>query len=196
MVGNVRFVLGLVAAVAFSTAAMAEQPMPASPQPDAASLKSGLAVNYYLAKFNSIDELISWMDYKKGKPGKPIEQLDYKVGLGKVLTSNSKDYVGAHIVGFIHLEKTGTYNFEVTSNDGVSITLGGEIIFEDPEVHPDSVSDPIPVNVTTPGWYELDILYFEKKNTSTLKLKWQPPGANGYEPVPPAALKNAGVTSS
>ncbi len=195
MVGNARILIGLIAAIGITLPALADQPMPASPQPKAEVLKPGLAVNYYFAIFNSIDELVGWMDQKKGKPGKSIEQLNYKVGIGKVLTSDSSNFVGAHITGLIHLDKPGTYNFLITSNDGVSISLGGEIIFEDPDVHSDSTSEPIAVAITTPGWYELDVLYFEKKNTSTLIVKWKRPDAPGYDIVPASALKNLGTAS-
>ena len=195
MVGNARIILGLIAAVGIALPVLADQPTPAAPQPKAEALKPGLAVRYYFEVYNSIDDLLEMMDRNKGQPGEPIKQLNYRVGPGKVLTSDSSNFVGAHITGLIHLEKAGTYNFLVTSNDGVSVSLGSEIIFEDPDVHADSTSDPISVTIGTPGWYELDVLYFEKKNTSTLILKWKPPDAPGYEVVPPNALKNPGTES-
>jgi len=165
-------------------------PAPAAPQPDAATLKDGLAVRYYFAKFNHIDRLVDWMKYDDGVPGEPLPMLDYDVGMGNVLTTTSSDMVGAHITGFIAFTEPGTTRLRVTSNDGVRVTLGGEMIFEDPGVHKDATSPDLVFDVAEPGWVPLDILYFEKKGTATLKLSWQPPGAPGFVPVPGAALKH------
>jgi hypothetical protein len=181
-------VLGLLG---LTTPAVAASISPMTPQPKAADLKDGLAVRYYTSVFENILDLLDFMRIREGTAGTPISELNYKVGVGKVLTSNGNDFVGAHITGAIHLESAGTYKFEVTSNDGVRVNLGGQQIFQDPGVHPDTTSDPIPVEVTQPSWYPLEILYFEKKNTSTLILRWQPPGSAGYEVVPAAALKHA-----
>lgn len=151
-------------------------------------LVPGLATRYYYSKFNHIDELLTWMDYSSGKVGPPLERLYSKVGKGDVLTSGSKDLVGAVITGFLRFDAPGLYHLRVMSNDGVRITLDGEMVFEDPEVHADRLSPPIPVSVEQAGHVPLEVLYFEKKNTSTLQLRWQPPGAEGFDPVPASAF--------
>ncbi len=167
---------------------LAAQPKPVAEAPTATSHAPGLAVDYYFEIFNEIEELVDWMESAGPRAGPAIAKLDYKVGIGKVLTSDSNDFVGAHIRGLLHLEQAGAYAFEVTSNDGVRIDLGGEPLFEDPSVHPDTTSDPIPFQAASAGWYPLEILYFEKKNTSTLILKWRPPGAAGFSLVPETAF--------
>jgi hypothetical protein len=92
-----------------------------------------------------------------------------------VLTSDGDDGVGAEITGLIHLAEPGFYSFAVRSNDGFRLWIGGEQILEDPDVHADRYSDIAEFQVTTPGWYPLRMLYFERKNTSTLELYWLPP---------------------
>lgn len=187
-------IAGMLAAAALvSAAAFAAEPaapIPATPQPDPASLKDGLAVTYYSGVFNNISELVEWMRQEEGKPGAPIPMLDYQVGIGNVLTSSSDDFVGAHITGLIEFPAAGTYELQITSNDGVRVTIGGVMVFEDPTVHPDTTSPPVPVNIAVAGWYSLDILYFEKKRTSTLKLYWKGPEETRFVPVPAAALKH------
>lgn len=165
-------------------------PKPAAPQPSAQGLKDGLAVDYYYAKFNHVREIESWMKYKPGKPGAALAALNFAGGVGKVLTSGADDLVGARITGYIKFERPGTYRFQVTSNDGVRVSLGGEKIYEDPKVHPDRTSDPIPVVIAEAGLYPLEVLYFEKKNTATLQVSWSPPGASGFEFLSAAVLKH------
>ncbi len=154
-----------------------------------ADFKPGLEVCYMYEFVRHIDEFAEWEKYKKCKPGEPLEMLDSMVGKGIVLTSTSDDGVMAKIKGYIHLDKTGTYGFAFESNDGVRLKIDGNMIVEDPDVHADRFSDIGTMEVSTPGWYPMTIDYFERKNTSTLRFFWNPPGTEGTMPlVPPEAL--------
>jgi len=188
--------LTLVAAPVMSASGEALEPIkvppvaPADPQPDAAALKDGLAVRYYFSKFTHIDNLAAWINSDDGVEGTPLPNLDYQMGGGNVLTTTSADLVGAHITGFIQFAEPGVYELKVISNDGVRVTLSGEMIFEDPEIHADAASPPMVVTIDLPGWYPLDILYYEKKGSAALKLHWKTPGASGFAAVPTTALKH------
>ncbi|MCW5748199.1 MAG: hypothetical protein KIT36_18575 [Alphaproteobacteria bacterium] len=145
---------------------------PANPQPAADKLAPGLAVNYH---FDFIDRLTQFNE--KGKVvGAPLTHLGWDMGSGKILTSDKTDGVQAHIRGFIRFPAAGTYIFQVNSNDGVRLEIGGKRIWEDGDVHADRLSPEIPVQITAPGLYPIKILYFEKKNTATLEVLWTAPG--------------------
>lgn len=146
-----------------------------APRANADGLSPGLAVVYYDSFFREIRELEEWMGYENGRKGEALKSLAYRVGPGNVLTSGTDDGVGAHITGFIHLAETGTYTFVAQSNDGIRVEIGGDVILEDPDVHSDRYSDFGRLEVTEPGWYPISVLYFERKNTSTLELYWRPP---------------------
>ena len=155
---------------------------PAEPQPT--QITPGLAVEYTYVKVNFVDQLKG----RKFEPGPPLTSINYRWG-GNVLTSKSREEVGASITGFIRFEKPGVYGFEVTSNDGVMVEIGGQAIHEDPGVHSDSTSDRINVKIDQAGWYPLKVLYFQKKGTASLVLAWVGPGEKGKAvPVPPAAF--------
>lgn len=157
----------------------------ANPQPAADKIKQGLSVSYFKGLINNINEIPA---DAKGKAGPPLPHLDWNVGFKNVLTSDSEDGVQAIIVGYIKLDKPGMWKFAVNSNDGVRLTIGGKKIYELPGVQPDVMSDVLEVNVPEAGWYALNILYFEKRNTSTLQLYWAPPGTADLAIVTPAAL--------
>lgn len=149
----------------------------------------GLEVCYMSGFIRHIDELVRWEKHQDCKPGPVIAQVNYSTGAGNVLTSDKNDGVMARITGFIHLDKTGSYTLAFESNDGVRLEIDGEMILEDPDVHSDQFSDYGYLEVSEPGWYPLVIRYFERKNTSTLRFYWQPPGTEGTMPlVPPEAL--------
>ncbi|MDA0261410.1 MAG: PA14 domain-containing protein [Proteobacteria bacterium] len=159
-------------------------PAPAAPQPEDSELAAGLATQYWKILVRDIKEIADLVGRRKAKAGAPIMNIDFKVGPGNILTSGLSDGVGAEIKGFIRLDKTGTYRFLANSNDGVRITIDGELVLEDPDVHADQMTNWADVNVTEPGWYDFRVLYFERKNTATLQFYWQAPGADDYEIVP------------
>ncbi|MCF8467111.1 MAG: hypothetical protein K9G33_06885 [Sneathiella sp.] len=183
---------GLILSTTLAQASPFTDLKPASPQPDDASLKPGLAVQYYGVKLESIEKFDEWMGYKDGTPGTPIPMLNYQVGTGNVLTSNSDDFVGADIQGFIKMEKPGRYVFMVQSNDGVWVSIGDKLIYEDPDVHADRFSDELIVEISEPGWYPIHIKYFEKKNSSTLELYWEAPGFGEMDYVPAEVFSHIG----
>lgn len=174
----------LAASTLFLTAAPAGAAItglkPADPQPASDKLTPGLAVKYHFAIFNTIEGMIMRTGgADTAAPGTPLKQLNYKTGFGSVLSSGRQDGVAAFINGFIKFDKPGTYTFKVQSNDGVELKIGGAMIFTDPEVHPDTFSEPLPVEIPSAGWYPIAVTYFEKRNTSTLELYWKTPDQVG-----------------
>ena len=182
-----RLVLAAGLALALAVPALGAEPRPADPQPAADDLEAGLSVRYYFSFFRHIDELVEWKAKNDGKAGPPIPSLNYHVGAGEVLTSGAEDGVGAHITGFIHLGKPGTYTVVVRSNDGFRLRIGGVQVLEDPGVHGDRYSEFAKLTAERPGWYPLSLFYFERKSTSTIELYWRQPGDGpGTLPLVPA----------
>lgn len=164
----------LVALTSAASAQMLTGLKAVEPQPAAERLQPGLAVGYIYGRFNHLKEFMT----KKFEPGKPLPNLDYRMGDGAVLTTKERDQVGALITGFIRFEKPGTYGFDVTSNDGVRVEIGEKLLYEDPSVHSDDTSDRIDVTIDEPGWYPIKVVYYEKKGTASLVLRWVPVGSD------------------
>ena len=157
---------------------------PASPQPDAGKLQPGLAAGYYYAMYHDVGEFRPMTQHR----APPVVQLNYPSGgTNYVLTAQSSDGVAADLKGFIKLDRAGTWKFRMLSNDGVRVTLGGKKIIDDPGVHTDHMADSDAIDVSKPGWYEFQVMYFQRKGTWALTLYWQPPGAE-QEVVPAEAF--------
>ena len=154
---------------------------PADPQRTAEQLAPGLAVEYTYALMNHIDE----MKGRKFQSGAPLMHLDWVMGYGIVRTSKAHEGVGAIITGFVRFDTPGTYGVNVTSNNGVRVVIGGQLIHEDPGVHADTTSDRMDLKVQQPGWYPLKIMYFQRLYTATLVVRWIRPGETG--PLTPVA---------
>ena len=158
---------------------------PATPQPQAGDLTPGLAVEYLPGFIRHVDRL---EHVGPGEPGPPLDRLDWNSQQGEVLTSGRTDGIGARITGFIRFPAQGGYLLTIQSNDGVRLRISDRVIIEDPDVHIDRYSPEVLVNIERSGWYPLHLLYFERKNTSTLELYWQPPDADRFDLVPAGAF--------
>jgi len=161
---------------------------PVNPQPAADATAPGLAVNYVFLKAHHVDDVEA---EGPGEPGTPLPQLNYQNGSGNVLTSDHFDGVGALIRGFIDFPTAGRWLMTAQSNDGVRVRLAGAVVIEDPDIHSDQFAPNAEINIAQPGWYEIAVTYFERKNTATLQLYWQPPGKNEFEIVPASAFSHA-----
>ena len=158
-------------------------------QPDPAALEAGLAVTYHFHLFNTVSEIPQWARTNESVAGTPLPALDYSVGSGNVLTSGRADGVGATISGLIRFPAAGRYVLALQSNDGVSLSIGGQRILADPGVHTDRFSELVRVDIAAAGWYPLDLLYFEKRNTATLQFYWaQEAAGESLRLVPPDAF--------
>lgn len=166
-------------------AQMVEGAVPVSPQPAEDQLQPGLAVSYVEEYFNDLSEMMG----AEGVPGEALANLDAQPARGEpVLTSGKPMGVGAFIRGLIKLDKPGTWTFRVNSNDGVQVTIGGQLVHVDPYKHSDAMSPPIMFKVDEPGWYDIAVDYFQRKGTATLQLLWTAPDGGAEEIVPPAAF--------
>jgi hypothetical protein len=145
------------------------------PQPT--DLTPGLAVTYYYNDFGHVDEIIEFAGRKKGAIGEPWETVNARGGSGKkVFGTKFKDFVGAVITGYIRFPEAGAYSFEIRSNDGMRLTIGGEMVVEDPESHPDRDAGPVSVQISEAGWYPIEMLWFERRGSYIATLRWSQGG--------------------
>lgn len=176
---------GMLVLGAGTAAAQIVELTPVDPQPEEGQVEPGLQVSYVEEFFNDVSELMGY----EGTPGPVLPNIDAQPARNEpVLTSGKAMGVGAFIRGLIRLDEPGTWTFRVHSNDGVQVTLGGEMVHVDPYKHSDTMSPPILVEVEEPGWYELAIDYFQRKGTATLQLLWTRPSGGAEEIVPPEAF--------
>lgn len=176
------------AALAASSVAVAAQGLtltPADPQPDPAALKPGLAVAYaYPPEVTSLREAREWLE-AGAEPGPPLIGFDYPDTLEgeKALTSTNATRVAARITGYIRFDAPGTYDLDFESNDGLSVTIGGQEVSRYDGRHPCESGGASTVTAPEAGWYELEAIYFQRLSTSCLLMKWGEAGADlGWTP--------------
>ncbi len=169
-------------AAAFAPSAWAAELAPASPQPSA--LEPGLRVHYHYGEFGHVDELLKLAASESPAVGEPLANLDFRGGTGKkVFGTKFLNLVGAIITGYIRFPEARGYALRVRSNDGVRLTIGGQMLHEDPGKHADRTSDPLRVNIREPGWYPIEVVWYEIRHSYALELTWSAGG--GFVAVPP-----------
>lgn len=173
-------IFGTVAALGLACSSIAgAAPLkltPASPQPS--SPKSGLSVSYAWAGNPpaEIDNLSQARGLLRNgaKAGKPLRGLDYRdTNEGDPVLTHKEHYnVAADIRGYIKFDAPGIYELETWSNDGIDARISGQTVGKFSERQPCEANQRVTVEVPQAGWYDLDILYFQKYGTACLMMKW------------------------
>jgi hypothetical protein len=168
-----------LALTAVASAAGVMTLQPASPQPDKAKLKPGLAVGYVYREVKWLDDAEGFRSYISAKNRKTMAGFIYgDTELGeKILTADSDEYVIAFIDGYMHL-KEGIQELEFQSNDGVRVHLGGVKIYEHDGRHVCSTQGAVKVKAPVTGWYPVKTLFFQRYHTSCLDLSMRPEGGD------------------
>ena len=149
-------------------------------------LQPGLSVVYIFQKYRNVDQVPRGAEaLRMGRRGKPVTILNHQSGKKEsVFDSGRSQGVGMVIEGFLNLEKPGTYRWQAMANDGIRMFIDNKMIFEDPKVHSDRLTPTGTLQVAKGGQHPVEIIYFQRKGTASLKLYWQPPGAEQFSLVP------------
>ena len=171
-------IAAFLAALTLAASAAAADPLPltpASPQP--AGLSSGLSVIYAYpgSDIKSLADATAALNAAP-KAGKPLTGLDYSdTSPGQVtLTSDRVENVAARITGYVKFDAAGSYDIEFLTNDGLDARIGGQRVGHFDGRQACGSTRVIEVSVPEPGWYPVDILYFQRLGTSCLHMKWGP----------------------
>lgn len=98
----------------------------------------------------------------------------------------AEDQFISHVLGNLHVEVEGEYQFRVTNDDGAIVHLGDQEILNN-----DGPNDSTSVEATTTltvGTHPLLVEYFEGADKQRLTLEWMPPGAETFQVIPESAL--------
>lgn len=175
MIRGIFLVVALLCAAPLSAQVSVK---PANPQPDPALMKQGLAVSYaYPRDVRSLENADHHLT-KSPFSGQPLIGFDYPDTVEGELTMTSRQpfVFAARISGFIEFAEAGTHILDFETNDGLSVSIGGQEVYEYDGRHACSSSGEVTVNVPEAGWYALEATYFQRQGTACLLMKWQPPG--------------------
>ena len=168
-----KSIIALAAIAATANLAWAE---PKQATPDEA-LEPGLSLRVYQSEegFSRVPILV---DGQTGNVNKKIDRpwLDND-------DWGAKDDFYAEITGFLVIEEAGDYGFDLASDDGSILSIGGEVLISNDGLHGADASIDEFVELQ-PGMYPIQIRYFEGPSDARLFLKWKTPGAEDFVEMP------------
>lgn len=153
---------------------------------ESSQLQPGLSVVYIFQKYRNVDQIPRGKAaLSMGRRGEPVTILNHQSGKKEFIFASGRSQGVAMVMeGFLNLEKPGTYHWQALANDGIRLFIDNKMIFEDPEVHSDRLTPTGTLQVEKAGLHPVEIIYFQRKGTASLKLYWQPPGADQFSLVP------------
>jgi len=96
-------------------------------------------------------------------------------------------YFILHADGYLNINKPGTYEFELTSDDGSLLWIeDARIIDNDLEHSAQAKTGSVELSA---GLHPFEVQFFQGVGDAELQLKWKPPGATTFEIVPTSALR-------
>ena len=94
--------------------------------------------------------------------------------------SGSSDTFGFRYTGYIYIETTGLYTFSTTSDDGSKLSIDGNEIVDNDGIH-SALTESGQLNVVAPGYYPIEILYFDKTGDDILAVTVSGPDTGNVE---------------
>lgn len=110
-----------------------------------------------------------------------VSELNNMRMTGAFWQGGPKDKFAAHYSGNLNVNKGGSYEFHLTSDDGSALFINGEQVIGNDLIHA-METESVTVDLSS-GVYDIDILYFEAEGNQTLALEWQGPDTNGAREV-------------
>ncbi|WP_299681807.1 PA14 domain-containing protein [uncultured Roseobacter sp.] len=145
--------------------------------PNSSETRSGFYAEFYDISADKSISSLSQVDFSADPAHEEvISRIGYR-GEDAWWDGGRGNFFAARFVAGVTVEKAGTYTFQLQSDSGAQLKLGGDVMIENY-----SATDPITQTVTLEleaGLVPLELLYFETRGDQTLRLKWSGPDTDG-----------------
>jgi MSHA biogenesis protein MshQ len=92
--------------------------------------------------------------------------------------------------GYIRVTQSGVHRFQTNSDDGVRLTVNGDLLIDEWNDHSVTTHTSAAVNLVAGNSYPIKLEYYENGGFAVAQLFWQTPGSGAYVAIP------IGVTAS
>jgi|GEM_PF-2924713 len=86
--------------------------------------------------------------------------------------------------GYVYVTQTGMHRFQTTSNDGVRLTVNGDLLIDQWIDHPTTTHTSVDVNLQANKAYPIKMEFKEISGPAVAQLRWQTPGSPSYIAIP------------
>lgn len=95
--------------------------------------------------------------------------------------------------GFFRATQSGVYRFQTDSDDGVRLTVNGDLLIDQWNDHSVTTHTSSSVNLVAGNVYPIRLEYYENGGYAVIRLKWQTPSGGSYVDIPKGAGTAAGL---
>ncbi|HEY0009927.1 MAG TPA: PA14 domain-containing protein, partial [Tepidisphaeraceae bacterium] len=120
--------------------------------------------------------------------------VNFNFGDGAPAAGISADTFSTLWTGKIQAMESGSYNFRVTSDDGIRLWINGQLLV-DQFIDQSPTAYTAAINLTGGQLYDIRIDYYENTGGASVQLEWQRPN-RAYETVPTGNLFVSGPSSN
>ena len=126
---------------------------------------AGLKVAYYEGEWESLPDFDTLTPVSEEIASIPTHAI-----------RNQDDHYGLRFSGQIAIATAGTYRFTLASDDGSRLTLGGEVLIDNDDIHGTvEVTGQVALEV---GAHDIQVDYFEATGGQLLQLSYSGPGVD------------------
>ncbi|MDD7885126.1 GH92 family glycosyl hydrolase [Flavivirga sp. 57AJ16] len=136
---------------------------------DKSLLSNGLRYSYYEGIFRSV------YDFSREKP--LTTGTVNNIEISKRLRD---EWIGFEFEGYIDIPKSGTYNFEISANDGAQLLIDGNELFESDGRKSFSFTQKNDI-ILSKGLHRFEVKYFQCSDNIGLSAFWQGPNLKRQE---------------
>ncbi|MGE4051911.1 MAG: PA14 domain-containing protein, partial [Piscinibacter sp.] len=116
------------------------------------------------------------------------EAIDFSWGTASPGTGVNSNNFSARWTGTVLAPTTGSYRFRTVSDDGVRVWVNGVRIINNWSDHSATTNTSGTVSLTAGQRYTIQVEYYEKGGSATMRLRWLRPGTSSYVAIPAANL--------
>ncbi|HEY8940158.1 MAG TPA: DUF6701 domain-containing protein [Cellvibrio sp.] len=86
--------------------------------------------------------------------------------------------------GYIRVSQSGIYRFQTNSDDGVRLTVNGDLLIDQWNDHSVTTHTSVTVNLSAGNSYPIKMEYYENGGYAVAQLLWQTPTGGSYVAIP------------
>ncbi len=86
--------------------------------------------------------------------------------------------------GYVYVTQTGVHRFQTNSDDGVRLTVNGDLLIDQWNDHSATTHTSAAVNLEAGKAYPIKLEYYENAGFAVMQLLWQTPGSASYAAIP------------
>ena len=164
-----------------------EDVSPAPLEPNGGDLPGGLRAFWHNSSSHATK--LGHIDWTVSDLASDVRNVYWRRTTGSFYTNGPSDYFNVRLLGTLDVPRSGTWTFNLGSEDGARLWIDGELVVNDDSAHSYRWRDGS--LYLSAGEHDFDLRFQEQSYIAGLALTWQGPGDSHPEIIPQDAFTPA-----